>query len=129
MICACGALAHFVISGLRNPVMSEMNASDTYANLPAPADENEAYDHAVIDLTPEDEPDESIAEALRLIAEIETTRPVDESFLIWANEHISSDFTAVLVYELSVEREWREPFFDLFLARLCMCCGTAIQML
>jgi len=71
----------------------------------------EAYINA---FTPEDNLEEAILEAIQQLARFELSRGVDESFLRWASENIAPDFAGVLADGLAQEREWREPFFDLF---------------
>jgi len=61
-----------------------------------------------------DPAEEAILAALEQLARSELNRPVDESFLRWAGENVTPDFAAVLAVGLAEERQWREPFFDLF---------------
>jgi len=65
-----------------------------------------------------DQSRETIDTALALLADFELTRPVDESFLRWAKENVTEDFAATLASELTADRKWHEPFFDLFGATL-----------
>ena len=83
---------------------------------PPPIEEAAAEDTYIDAFTPEVSSleEEAILAALEQLAGFELNRPVSESFLRWAGENVAPDFAEVLASSLAQEREWREPFFDLF---------------
>ena len=108
ILCFCLMLGVFMLfSGCARQILYSEDEPAVYADVSV----NAAVSYE--DAAP-DETEAAIAEALAHLANLELSRPVSENFLRWANENIAPDFTEALAAGLAEERDWREPFFDLF---------------